>query len=394
MAPFIFFRFPALFLISIALAMQMRNALAIEKILNSAHIRIKSLLSLLENERIKPYFCSRKINAMPSFWNDLKNPSFLLAPMEDVTDTTFREIVLRLSHPDYLQVLYTEFTNTDGLCHPIGRDKVKSRLLVNSSERLLLKEKNVKLVAQIWGNKPEKFYEATKYIAENYDFDGIDINMGCPVKKVVKQGSCSALIKFPDLAGEIIQATKEATNLPVSVKTRTGFSHHITEEWIGFLLSQDPAAIILHTRTQKMQTDFPAEWEEMGKALDIRNKLKPHIPIIGNGDVFSINGAQEMHDKYPIEGFMIGRGIFQNPWFFNPDYRPSVEDKLNTLVEHSQLYVDTWGRQRNFQVLKRFFKIYINDFNGAASLRAQLMETNNLEEVERIIAVFKKSNVI
>lgn len=348
----------------------------------------------LENERIKPYFCSRKINAMPSFWNDLKNPGFLLAPMEDVTDTTFREIVLRLSHPDYLQVLYTEFTNTDGLCHPIGRDKVKSRLLVNSSEQLLLKEKNVKLVAQIWGNKPEKFHEATKYIDENYDFDGIDINMGCPVKKVVKQGSCSALIKFPDLAGEIIQATKEATKLPVSVKTRTGFSHHVTEEWIGFLLSQNPAAIILHTRTQKMQTDFPAEWEEMGKALDLRNKLKSHIPIIGNGDIFSMNVAQEMHNKYPADGFMIGRGIFQNPWFFNPDFTPGIADKLNTLVEHSRLYVDTWGRQRNFQVLKRFFKIYINDFNGAASLRTQLMETNNLEEVERIIAVFKKSNVI
>ena len=331
---------------------------------------------------------------MPNFWNEIKSPSFLLAPMEDVTDTAFREIVLRLSHPDSLQVLYTEFTNTDGLCHPIGRDKVKSRLQVNPSERVLLKEKNVKLVAQIWGNKPEKFYEATKFISENYDFDGIDINMGCPVKKVVKQGSCSALIKFPDLAGEIIQATKEATNLPVSVKTRTGFSHHVTEEWIGFLLSQDPAAIILHTRTQKMQTDFPAEWEEMTKALAVRNKLKPHIPIIGNGDIFSIAVAKEMLDKYPVDGFMVGRGIFQNPWFFNPDFIPSVADKLNTLLEHSRLYVETWGRQRNFQVLKRFFKIYINDFNGAAALRAQLMETNNLEEVEEIIANFKKINTI
>ncbi len=331
---------------------------------------------------------------MPSFWNEIKSPSFLLAPMEDVTDTAFREIILRLSHPDYLQVLYTEFTNTDGLCHPIGRDKVKSRLQVNPSESELLKEKGVKLVAQIWGNKPEKFYEATKFIDENYDFDGIDINMGCPVKKVVKQGSCSALIKFPDLAGEIIQATKEATNLPVSVKTRTGFSHHVTEEWVGFLLSQDPAAIILHTRTQKMQTDFPAEWEEMGKALDLRNKLKPHIPIIGNGDIFSIADAKEMLEKYTVDGFMVGRGIFQNPWLFNPDFMPSIADKLNTLIAHSRLYVETWGRQRNFQVLKRFFKIYINDFNGAAALRAQLMETNNLEEVEKIITAFKKSVAI
>ncbi|MBN1651608.1 MAG: tRNA-dihydrouridine synthase [Bacteroidales bacterium] len=331
---------------------------------------------------------------MQNFWNDLKNPSFLLAPMEDVTDTAFREIVLHLSNPQYLQVLYTEFTNTDGLCHPIGRDKVKSRLQVNPSERKLLKEKGVKLVAQIWGNNPEKFYEATKYIDENYDFDGIDINMGCPVKKVVKQGSCSALIKFPDLAGEIIQATKEATQLPVSVKTRTGFTQHITKAWIGFLLTQKPAAIILHTRTQKMQTDFPAEWEEMTKALEARDESDSTIPLIGNGDVFSVKEALDLQKKYPIDGFMIGRGIFQNPWFFNPDFTPTIKDKLDTLIEHSRLYVQTWGPERNFQVLKRFFKIYINDFNGAAALRAELMDTNELIEVENVIDSFKKTHRI
>lgn len=331
---------------------------------------------------------------MHNFWQDLKNPSFLLAPMEDVTDTAFREIILRISQPEYLQVLYTEFTNTDGLCHPIGRDKVKSRLQVNPSERKLLDQKNVKLVAQIWGNNPEKFYEATKYIDENYDFDGIDINMGCPVKKVVKQGSCSALIKFPDLAGEIIQATKAATKLPVSVKTRTGFSEHVTEEWIGFLLSQDPAALILHTRTQKMQTDFPAEWEEMTKALALRNQGYSHIPIIGNGDVFSMQGAAELHEKYPVDGFMVGRGIFQDPWFFTANYKPSVAERLDVLIAHSRLYVDTWGVDRNFQVLKRFFKIYVNGFVDAAVLRAKLMETNTLEEVEQIILSFKKANAI
>lgn len=328
---------------------------------------------------------------MLNFWKQLNPPYYMLAPMEDVSDTAFREIVMRISNPDFLHVLYTEFTNTDGLCHPIGRDKVKTRLQVNETEKVLLKEKNVKLVAQIWGNKPEKFHEATKFISENYDFDGIDINMGCPVKKVVKQGSCSALIKFPDLAGEIIQATKEATKLPVSIKTRTGFTKHITEEWIGFLLTQNPAAIILHTRTQKMQTDFPAEWEEMEKALAVRNKINPDIPLIGNGDIFSMETAKELHLKYPIDGFMIGRGIFHNPWFFNPNYKADITTKLDTLLAHSRLYIKTWGRDRNFQVLKRFFKIYINEFDGAAALRALLMEAENLEEVEAIIATFKKS---
>ena len=168
-----------------------------------------------------------------NFWKRLPRPIFSLAPMEDVSDTSFRQLVMEISDPVFFHVIFTEFTSTDGLCHPVGRKNVISRLLVNDTEREVLKNKGFKIVAQIWGADPEKFYQATKLICTEMQFDGIDINMGCPVKKIVKQGGCSALIGRPALAKEIIQATKEASDLPVSIKTRTGTKKHDTENWIG-----------------------------------------------------------------------------------------------------------------------------------------------------------------
>ena len=257
---------------------------------------------------------------MKSFWNDLPKPAFTLAPMEDVTDTAFRELVMSISNPQYFQVVFTEFTSTDGLCHPVGRPKVAGRLKVNDSERQVLKDKNMKIVAQIWGANPEKFYRATRLICNEFDFDGIDINFGCPVKKIVKQGACSAIIGKPQLAKEIILATKEASNLPVSVKTRTGIKKHDTENWIGHILETDPAAIILHARTQNDQSEAAADWREISKAVELRNKSGKEIPIIGNGDVSSVEDAIEKCNQTGADGVMVGRGIFHNPWFFNASH--------------------------------------------------------------------------
>ncbi len=195
---------------------------------------------------------------MNNFWQQYKNPVFSLAPMEDVTDTVFREIVTGMAAPQKLHVVFTEFTSVEGMNHPVGRKRVSERLVINESERRLLKEKGIKLVAQIWGRNPEVYAKIASYVTENYSFDGLDINMGCPVKKVIKTGTCSALIGEPDLAKEIITATKESTNLPVSVKTRTGIKQHQTEEWISHLLEVEPAAIILHGRTQRMQSEGEA----------------------------------------------------------------------------------------------------------------------------------------
>jgi nifR3 family TIM-barrel protein len=321
-----------------------------------------------------------------SFWKSFGSGIYTLAPMEDVTDTVFREVVLSASTPGKLHVVYTEFCSTDGLCHPVGQKKVSHRFLVNPSERELLKEKGVNLVAQIWGSRPEKFAEAVKFLMGEFEFDGIDINMGCPVKKIVKQGGCSALIGKPELAKEIFMATRESTSLPVSVKTRTGLKKHNTAEWIGEVLSWKPDAVILHCRTQTDQSERPADWDQMNIAIETRNSIAPEIPMLGNGDIFSMADAARFMEQTGAEGVMFGRGIFHNPWLFNEGVlEKSPEEKMDLLLKHTRLFVDTWGRTKNFNILKRFFKIYISGFENSAKLKAELMNTNTLEEVQTII---------
>ncbi len=323
---------------------------------------------------------------MTNFWNDIKSPVLALAPMEDVTDTSFRELVAHVSDPGCLHVLFTEFTAVDGMNHPVGKQRVSERLVVSPTERALLKEKGIKLVAQIWGKKPEVFHKITREITGEYDFDGLDINMGCPVKNVVKQGACSALIDQPELAKEIILATKEATHLPVSVKTRTGIRKHDTERWIPQLLETRPAAITLHGRTQKQQSDGLADWNEIAKAAALRNELAPEIPVLGNGDVMSYVQAVNYILQYGLDGVMIGRGIFHDPWFFNPlQEERSMEEKLELLMFHTRLFEKNWGGVKNFNILKRFYKIYTNGFPGASRMRAELMSANSFDEVYQMV---------
>ncbi len=323
---------------------------------------------------------------MSNFWDELQKPIFALAPMEDVTDTSFREIVARLADPKYLSILYTEFTSVDGMNHPVGKIRVGERLIVSETERQLLKQKNIKLIAQIWGKRPELFHKIAAEITSEYDFDGLDINMGCPVKNVVKNGCCSALINEPSLAKEIVIATKEATHLPVSVKTRTGIKTHDTESWIANLLETKPAAIILHGRTQKQQSDGLADWDEIAKGARMRDQINLETKFLGNGDVLSVAQGEALCQKYELDGIMVGRGIFHNPWFFNPLHQsPSKAEKLQQLLLHTQLFERSWGNQKNINILNRFYKIYTNDFPGAAKLRADLMDAKTFEEVYQIV---------
>lgn len=323
---------------------------------------------------------------MSNFWETMTKPIFALAPMEDVTDTSFREIVAGLSDPRYLHVLFTEFTSVDGMNHPVGKARVGERLVVTASERQLLEQKNIRLVAQIWGNKPELFNKIAREITTEFEFDGLDINMGCPVKNIVKNGCCSALIGQPSLAKEIIVATQEATHLPVSVKTRTGIKTHDTETWIGQLMETRPAAIILHGRTQKQQSDGLADWDEIAKGARIRDDINPKTRFLGNGDVMSVADGEGLAQKYGLDGVMIGRGIFHNPWFFNPQiHAVSKSEKLEQLLLHTRIFERNWGGQKNLNLLKRFYKIYTNDFQGAAKLRAELMEAKTYREVYEMV---------
>ncbi|MCY1635744.1 tRNA dihydrouridine synthase [Marinifilum sp. D737] len=324
-----------------------------------------------------------------NFWHNIQTPNFSLAPMEDVTDTSFREVVLKSAANGKLNLLFSEFTSVEGMCHPVGHEKVKHRLQINESEKKLLKEKNVKLIAQIWGKDPEKYYKTAQYIANETNFDGIDINMGCPVKNVVKNGCCSALITQPDLAKEIILATKEATNLPLSVKTRIGFKEVVTESWVSHLLQTPIDALTIHGRIQKQMSEGIADWNEIAKAVQLRNELAPHIKLIGNGDVESYQEGLDKCKTYGVDGVMIGRGIFKNPWFFHPEKEEiEMEEKIDLMLEHTRLFDKTWGNSKNFAILRRFFKIYTNEFRGASSLRNDLMNTRNAKEVYEAVKQF------
>lgn len=324
------------------------------------------------------------------FWKELPASFFALAPMEDVTDTVFRELVLSVSDPGNLSVLFTEFVSVDGLCHPKGREAVVHRLRISAAEQQLLKNHHSKLVAQIWGANPEKYYEAARYIADTFEFDGIDINMGCPVAKIVKQGACSALIGQYGLVNEIIQAVREGSGMPVSVKTRTGIREHQTEQWIAHLLKSGVSAITLHARTQRMMSEKPAEWEQVKLAVELRNQLNPQVKIMGNGDVESLSHGYELMKFTGADGVMVGRGIFNNPWLFaSENMERSVEDKLSLLEKHISGFALTWGTARSFNLLKRFFKIYIHGFDGAAALRGELMQAHNYGEALDLLAQFR-----
>lgn len=323
---------------------------------------------------------------MENFWDNHDKKFIALAPMEDVTDTVFREIILEISEPGTLNVLFAEFTSVDGLCHPIGKSRVSHRLHISNTEKELIKKNDIKIIAQIWGSDPDKFYQAAKIIESEYNFDGIDINMGCPVKKIVKQASCSELIKYPELSKEIISAVKSAVKMPVSVKTRTGIKFHETEKWISNLLEAAPDCITLHCRTQKMMSDYPAEWNEISVAKRVRDSINPKVTLLGNGDLTTLAECYDKIEAYGIEGAMVGRGIFKNPWFFNNQISfHAAEEKLELLWKHVKLFTDTWNNEKSFAILKRFFKIYTYDFYGASDIRAQLMNTMNCDDVLKIL---------
>ncbi len=316
---------------------------------------------------------------MKTFWQDLaqkKKPFFALAPMDGATDSIFRRVVAETAPPD---VFFTEFTNVEGL-FSAGRKHIERRLFYSKKER--------PLIAQVWGLNPEHFYKAAQLLGER-KFDGVDINMGCPVHSVTMRGACSALIKNPQLAKEIILATKEGSGqLPVSVKTRIGFNTIQTEEWIRFLLDQDLDALTVHGRTAKEMSKVPAHWDEIGKVILLRDEMRKKTIIIGNGDIKSVSEGQEKATRYKLDGIMIGRGIFENIWVFKEDFDPtsiSLKKRLEILQYHLLLYEKETKEKLPFQTLKKYFKIYIRDFDGASELRMKLMETKSVSEVHPLL---------
>lgn len=296
-----------------------------------------------------------------------------LAPMYDVTDYSFREIIADIGKPD---LMYTEFVNVEALTSA-GRE--------SQLQKLKFSKKQGPVYAQIWGCNPDNYFTIAKELVE-MGFAGIDINMGCPQKDVLKTGSCAALINNHDLAKEIIDATlKGAGNLPVSVKTRLGVKEYQTDEWVNFLLSFDISTLTIHGRTVKQLSKVPANWEEIHKAVQIRDVLKSKTNIFGNGDVMSYAQANDYAERYGVDGVMIGRGIFTNLGIFAQDKAFSKKERLDLLVRHAKMFETEKGVGNSFYIMRKYFKIYVRDFDGSSELRAKLMETDTAKEVEDII---------
>jgi len=362
-----------------------------------------------------------------NFWQDLKAPFFTVAPMADVTDAAFRRMIAKYSahqHADGVtrgpDVMWTEFVAADGLIRatPEGKVKLMADLIYSEEER--------PIVAQLFSSTKEYMEQAAALCLE-LGFDGVDINMGCPDKSIEKQGCGSAMIKTPAVARAIIRAAKRGARsdhpdgIPVSVKTRVGYYHDELDTWLPELLAEAPAALTLHARTRQDMSKVPARWERVAAAVALRDSLGAPTRIIGNGDVLTLEDAQQKAAASGADGIMVGRALFGNPWFFHPRRRlphkltalptkgvnretliaadtadttmeyVDLPERLAVMVEHTRLFTELLPF-KNFAVMKKHFKAYVNGFPDAAVLRSALMEhCNTPDEVAATVHEFVAS---
>jgi len=316
-----------------------------------------------------------------TFWERLPKPFFVMAPMADVTDVAFRDLVAKRGKPD---VMFTEFTSADGLYYtrevkkiPDNENPLMRDLAFGEGER--------PIVAQIFSSKPTMIAYATK-LAQKLGFDGVDINMGCPDRGIEKQGAGAALVNTPELAVEIVRAAQEASDLPISVKTRIGYNQESLNQWLPPLLEANPSAITLHLRTRKEMSSVPADWELMKKTVEIRNRVNLKVLLIGNGDVIDLEDAKQKVAESGCDGAMLGRAMFGNPWVFagKKSKEISQEEKFAALLELAHGF-QMLKPPKHFAILKKHIKAFVTGFPEAANLRVKLMETTSATDLERII---------
>lgn len=339
----------------------------------------------------------------------MPRPFFVLAPMEAVTDTVFRHVITKAGCPD---IYFTEFTNATGWA-AAGERAIGTRLVKTDDES--------PIIAQLWGSDPVAMAKLAKHCAE-LGYDGIDLNTGCPDSSAIKSGSGAALIKNPELTAQLIAACKES-GLPVSVKCRLGYSKTDEwREWIGFLLRQDIVNLTVHLRTKKEMSKVDAHWELMKEIRELRDEIAPETLLVGNGDVRDRAHGLQLVEQTGIDGIMIGRGIFHDPFAFAHDSQADlqqtrndeasafpagakqdtlsvsaeraeavrVDEKRTKLLDLLRYHLDLYDAHsdRPFDTLKRFFKIYVRDFADASTLRDQLMHTKSTDEVRAILDAF------
>ncbi len=332
---------------------------------------------------------------MDTFWQRLPGPIFVLAPMADVTDPSFRRMIAKYSAhtrkdgtvggPD---VMWTEFVSADGLARATeeGKRKLMADLQYDEGER--------PIVAQLF-TSTEDHMEAAARLCRELGFDGIDINMGCPDRSVERQGCGANMIRNPERARAIIRAAKRGAGMDeggiaVSVKTRLGYNTDQVEEWIPEVLAERPAALTVHARTRKDMSKVPARWERIARVVELRNELSPETRILGNGDVTDLQDAHKKVAETGADGAMLGRAIFGNPWLFHPERtfaEVPLAEKLSVLVEHTHLFAELLSH-KSFALMKKHYKAYVRDFPGANELRQELMEQENPAGVETVVRRF------
>lgn len=338
------------------------------------------------------------------FWNNLNWPIVGLSPMDGVTDAAFRHICAKHGSPD---VVFTEFTSVEGI--RAGATRLLDDFLYDPIER--------PVVAQIFGAEPEAFFQAA-VIVSALGFDGIDINMGCPSKNITGRGAGAALILDPERAKEIIRQTRagakawsngmtlseleipqelldlvtsrreqmglaknERIELPVSVKTRVGHSEITIEEWVKHILEEEPVVISIHGRTLKQGYTGLADWEAIHLAENSIHQTE--TKILGNGDILSMEDAANRIKSYNLDGVLVGRATFGNPWLFK-GYTASLEERLAVALEHAEYY-DTIFPPQAFVRMRKHLLDYVRGFEGAKELRGQLMRVKTIEEVRAIL---------
>jgi tRNA-dihydrouridine synthase B len=355
-----------------------------------------------------------------NFWNSIERPIIGLSPMDGVTDASFRFITAKHGGPD---VVFTEFVNVETAF--FAPDTLIKDLTYSEVER--------PVVAQIYGHTPEMFYKVAHIVCE-LGFDGLDINMGCPAKKVAAKGSGAALILKPELARSIIRAAAKGvkdwcagqtlsdlkipsdliekigasnrlrtgletslrrTVIPVSVKTRIGYDKVVVEDWIQILLQEELAVISLHGRTLKQGYKGDADWEAIARAANIAKNSR--TSILGNGDLKDMRAVYQRIVETNVNGVLLGRSTQGNPWIFRlkdqvkqalrfdgvVDGRQSsvrLQERFRIMLEHSKHFERHWGTQ-SFVAMRKHLAWYCYGLPGAAELRFQMVRVNHVGDV-------------
>ncbi|MEC9005795.1 MAG: tRNA-dihydrouridine synthase [Nitrospirota bacterium] len=368
-----------------------------------------------------------------SFWQALPQPIVGLSPMDGVTDVTFRHIMATHGQPD---VIFTEFTNIHDICHG-------SRM---GWEPLRYSEYEHPIVAQLYGKDPSLFYRAAHIVAE-LGFDGLDINMGCPSKNVALSGSGAGLIRTPELALEIMDSARQGltdwangqtlaelgikkaaieqakqrntkrlfnqespsrTQIPLTVKTRLGYDSVVIKEWSDCLAQGKPEVISIHGRTLQQMYRGEADWEAIASATQI---IKSHgILVLGNGDIRSLDEAASRIQTSGVDGILIGRAAQGNPWIFkgksllrravaNSSLMPLTEPEIplemrfEMMIEHATLF-ESFNESPRFPRMRKHLGWYCSGFPFAASMRANMVKTDNSKDVRRLITEYTSRHIL